>query len=229
MKNKSVDQLMNELRKPFKEDELEFRVGATNSDKTKGLALTYVEARAIQNRLDNVIGINNWSMSYREISGGFICTLSLRIDGEWISKQDGSPITEFESVKGGISSAFKRVASSGWGIGRYLYNLKDNWFPIDKKGNGYYFKVKPIIFNNDKIPSENNSEVKPIAVRTAVNPIKAFKNTSNASFRLTFGKYKGLAIEELYVQDRSYFMWLLKNGKSPDVVRACKEFMIKFS
>ena len=228
MKNKSVEQIMAELRVPFKDSELEYRVGATNRDKTMGLALAYVEARAIQNRLDNVIGVNNWRMSYKEIDGGFICTLSLRIEGEWISKEDGAQITEFESLKGGISSAFKRVASSGWGLGRYLYDLKNNWFPIEKKGNGYYFKVKPIVSFNDKTSKEDTPKIKPVSVRTAVNPLKPSKN-SYKPFRLTFGKYKGLALEELYVKDRGYFMWLVKNGKSTDVVKACREFVEKFA
>jgi len=42
---------------------------------------------------------------------------------EWIAKENGSPETDIESFKGGISGAFKRVASSGYGIGRYLYEL----------------------------------------------------------------------------------------------------------
>jgi hypothetical protein len=229
MKNKSVDQIMQELRASFKENELEYRVGATNRDKTKGLALAYVEARAIQNRLDEVVGLNNWRMSYREVQGGFICTLSLRIEGEWISKEDGAQVTEFESIKGGISSAFKRVASSGWGLGRYLYDLKDNWFPIEQSGKGYRFKDKPIISGNDKAIPEEKPEIKPVTVRTAVNPVRAPKKPYNDSFRLTFGKYKGINIEELYVQDRGYFMWLLKNGKSPDVVKACREFVERFA
>ncbi len=228
MKNKSVEQIIAELRAPFKDSELEYRVGATNRDKTMGLALCYVEARAIQNRLDEVVGFNNWHTSFREISGGFICTLSLRVEGEWISKQDGAPITEFESVKGGISSAFKRVASSGWGLGRYLYDLKDNWFPIEQSGKGYRFKEKPAVYSKDSITSKDNPDIKPVTVRTAVNPIKSSKR-SYEPFRLTFGKYKDLALEELYVKDRGYFMWLLKNGKSPNVVRACKEFMMRFA
>ena len=67
--------LKEKLEKPFSDDELEFRVGATNSDKTKGLALAYIQARAIQNRLDEVVGIENWKVSYKEITGGFIAKL----------------------------------------------------------------------------------------------------------------------------------------------------------
>ena len=116
-----MDNLLKKLREHFPVEDIEYKIGALNSDKTKGLALAYVSARAIQNRLDSVLGMENWKVSYREIQGGFLCTLSIRINNEWVEKEDGANVTEFESVKGGISNAFKRVASSGFGIGRYLY------------------------------------------------------------------------------------------------------------
>ena len=133
-----IKEIMKKLQEPFEDSEIEFRVGATNSDKTKGMALAYVQVRAIQNRLDNLFGVDGWSVSYREITAGFICSLSIKINDKWVTKEDGAPATEFESVKGGISSAFKRVASSGFGIGRYLYNAKNMWFPIKQQGRGYF-------------------------------------------------------------------------------------------
>ena len=117
-----MSDLLKKLREPFRKEELEFRVGATNNDKSMGLALAYVQARAIQNRLDELFGVDGWTVSYKEISAGFICSLSIKINDRWVTKEDGAGMTEYESVKGGISNAFKRVASSGFGIGRYLYN-----------------------------------------------------------------------------------------------------------
>lgn len=38
MNNKIIEQ----LKKPFNENELEFKIGATNQDKTMGLALPYI-------------------------------------------------------------------------------------------------------------------------------------------------------------------------------------------
>ena len=95
-----IKEIMKKLQEPFEDSEIEFRVGATNSDKTKGMALAYVQARAIQNRLDNLFGVDGWSVSYREITAGFICSLSIKINDKWVTKEDGAPATEFESVKG---------------------------------------------------------------------------------------------------------------------------------
>lgn len=93
-----MDKLLEKLREPFAREELEFRVG---KDKMEGLALAYVQARAIQNRLDELFGIDGWTASYREVSAGFICSLSIKINDRWITKEDGASITEYESIKGG--------------------------------------------------------------------------------------------------------------------------------
>jgi hypothetical protein len=56
---KSINQIIRELKALFKEEELKFRVGDTNLNKTMDQALDYVEARSIQNRLDKVGGIES--------------------------------------------------------------------------------------------------------------------------------------------------------------------------
>lgn len=199
--------MMNKLQEPFEESEIEFRVGATNSDKTKGMALAYVQARAIQNRLDNLFGVDGWSVSYKEITAGFICSLSVKINDKWITKEDGAAITEFESVKGGISSAFKRVASSGFGIGRYLYNAKNMWFPIKQQGKGYIFITEPKLELNDKITSKDRKE-----------------NKSN-SIIIDFGKYKGMTLEEIYEKDHNYIKYLKDKAKDTEIIKACTKLI----
>lgn len=210
-----MKEILLKLKKEFPKEDLEFRVGATNSDRTMGLALAYVQARAIQNRLDEVLGIENWKVTYREIQGGFICTLSLRIGGEWIEKEDGAQSTEFESIKGGISSAFKRVASSGFGIGRYLYNAKNNWFPIKKSGNTYIFSSLPVLELNNKNTLEKEKE----DIKEKVKQI----NVSNVI--ITFGKYKGFSLKEIFKNDKSYIKYLIEKSKDIEIVNACKKLL----
>ena len=213
--NKSIDQIMKELQSPFIEEELEFRVGATNMDKTMGLALGYVEARAIQNRLDTVVGFLNWKTAYREVQGGFLCSLSLRIDGEWISKEDGAQTTDYEPLKGGLSSAFKRVAASGWGIGRYLYNVRNQWFPIKKKGKGYEFTVTPRINFQDK------GTISKGAANVTEGPSQE-KLQKARMFKVTFGKYVGRNLGEIYDTDRRYFKYLVDKAQEQKLQDACK-------
>ena len=207
---KSIEVIMNKLKAPFDEEQLEFRVGATNKDKTMGLALAYVQARAIQDRLDEAIGFNNWKVSYREVNDGFLCSLSLRIDGEWISKEDGAQLTDFESVKGGISSAFKRVASSGFGIGRYLYAVRNQWFPIVPRGKNYDFAITPTIEFKD---SSKTSKPK-------TKPVDKLQRAR--LMKLTFGKYSGKTLGEIFITDRRYFDYLKDKGQDPNLINACK-------
>ena len=87
----------------------------------KGKIFHYLDARQVQNRLDEVVGNENWQTHYSEVCGSFCCTLSVKIDDEWISKSNGAGETSVEGIKGGYSDAFKRAAV-GFGIGRYLYD-----------------------------------------------------------------------------------------------------------
>ena len=207
-----MKELCEKLKEKFDEKDLEFRVGATNSDKTMGLALAYVQARAIQNRLDEVVGIENWKVSYREIQGGFLCTLSIRINNEWISKEDGANVTEFESVKGGISNAFKRVASSRFGIERYLYNARNSWYPIKKQGNGYIFAEIPKLQLNE----EKENQIK---TRSKIESQK------NNNIIITFGKYKGQSLTDIFHNDRSYIKYLRDKSKDVEIIKECEKLL----
>lgn len=203
--------LKEQLEKPFLDDELEFRVGATNSDKTKGLALAYIQARAIQNRLDEVVGIENWRVSYKEINGGFLAKLELKINNEWIAKEDGANVTDYEAIKGGISSAFKRAASV-WGIGRYLYEIESQWLPIEQKGKAYIFKETPKLNNKDQENNSNNN---------------TSKEERAKNIELTFGKYKGKTLGDIFNENKEYLVYLIANSKDTKIINACK-YLLNF-
>ena len=120
------------LKQYFPEDQLEWRIqqsGTYEKNKEKkawAMVLCYVQARAIENRLDEVVGAENWKTEFRADGHNIICKLSIWDEDkkEWISKENGASETEIEAFKGGISGALKRCASHGWGIGRYLYELE---------------------------------------------------------------------------------------------------------
>ncbi len=205
-----MNNLLEKLREPFSKGELEFRVGATNNNKTMGLALAYVQARAIQNRLDDLFGVDGWTTRYKEVGAGFICSLSVKINDEWITKEDGAPMTDFESIKGGISNAFKRVASSGFGIGRYLYNAKNNWFPIKQQGKGYIFVDEPTLELNENKSKERRIE-------TTENKVEE----NPYSIIINFGKYKGLTLDEIYRRDIKYIKYLKDKAQDKNIAQAC--------
>jgi hypothetical protein len=138
-----MDNTIKQLQAPFKPDEVEWRVGVTSSDKTKGLVLAYVTNRAIQNRLDEVFGVFGWKNEFREWKkDGQLCGISVNHEGEWITKFDGADDSNMEATKGGLSDAMKRAAYQ-WGIGRYLYELPNVWMPIKKQGSSYVLTDTP--------------------------------------------------------------------------------------
>lgn len=119
--------VFQQLAAPFSPDAVSWRAQSVTRDGNKAMALAYIDARDVMERLDSVVGPANWQDTYAETpKGRLICTLSLRIDGEWISKSDGAGDTDVEGDKGAISDSLKRAAVK-WGIGRYLYDVKSPW------------------------------------------------------------------------------------------------------
>lgn len=130
--------IREKLKAPFKPDEIEWRVqrAMKTARGNKAIVLAYVTARAVQDRLDDVFGIDGWMDSYRWETGNngernVVCTLGVWSEEKktWISKEDGAPETNVESFKGGISDSLKRVCVK-FGIGRYLYNLEESWVDV---------------------------------------------------------------------------------------------------
>ena len=129
---------LNKLNDLFFDDEIEWRVGQTGMSNNEPWVtlLTYLDARAVMNRLDDACGQTNWSDSYqRNADGGVLCTLSIRTEDGWVSKTDIGVNTDIEPVKGGVSDALKR-AFVKWSHGaRQLYRLTRTYGIICGKGN----------------------------------------------------------------------------------------------
>lgn len=135
-------ELVDKLKAEFPHDDIDWRSQSLTRNGDKALALAYLDARAVMDRLDSVCGIGGWQDSYVEtVKGRIICTISILVDGEWVRKSDGAGDTQVEAEKGAISDAFKRAAVK-WGIGRYLYDIEAPWVPCEstERGGKRYFK-----------------------------------------------------------------------------------------
>ena len=104
------------LTDPFDPKDIEWKPGATTRDKSKGLAMAYITARAVQERLDEVFGPGNWKNEFRAgPEGGVLCRIYFKNDdGEWVWREDGADNTDVEAVKGGLSNAMKRGPATDW-------------------------------------------------------------------------------------------------------------------
>jgi hypothetical protein len=111
-------ELFAALAAPFENDEVRNR-------QQGGRQLQYITARTVMNRLDDVLGPENWWDEYQPLEHSVICRLTIRLpDGATLTKSDaggyaGMPDSG-DDEKSGFSDAFKRAAVK-FGIGRYLY------------------------------------------------------------------------------------------------------------
>ena len=121
------------LTAPFALGEVKFKPQMVKNN--RALAIAYVDVRLIQDRLDQVLGAENWQDEYESLpDGSVVCRLRLKLGGEWITKMDvGSPSEQPDGgdrLKAAFSDALKRAAVK-FGVGRYLYRLPAQWVEYD--------------------------------------------------------------------------------------------------
>ena len=122
---------ISKLSAPFPSTSISWRVGATNKEKTKCIALAYIDARDVMERLDAVVGPQDWQALYPHANGKTSCKIGINFNGEWVWKENGCGDSQVEAEKGAFSDAFKRSAVL-WGIGRYLYDMPNIWVKMDE-------------------------------------------------------------------------------------------------
>lgn len=129
-----MDELFNQLRRPFPVNRIHWRAGATTRDKSKCIPLAYIDARDVMDRLDQLFPLT-WQDRYSHVADGLvICEIGLPVGehGGLLWRANGAGDTQVEAEKGKLSDAFKRAAVM-WGIGRYLYSLPNVWVPYNQQ------------------------------------------------------------------------------------------------
>ena len=151
---KTSEQYQKELSEPFEEHDVEWRVQQSGVSGTQGnykpwvLIIPYLTNRAVQQRLDDVFGVDGWENVFKETNSGkgYLCGLRVKFGDEWITKWDGAEYTTVETLKGALSGSMKRAAVQ-LGVGRYLYAIGEK-FPAcalcDKsyEATGNFIKIK---------------------------------------------------------------------------------------
>ena len=128
-----VQALTSALAAPFEPREVKYKPQMVKNNRC--LAMAYIDARLIQDRLDDVLGNENWEDSSKLLpDGSVMCRLRCKLGDRWITKTDvGSPSEQPDSgdrLKAAVSDALKRAAVK-FGIGRYLYRLPAQWVDYD--------------------------------------------------------------------------------------------------
>jgi hypothetical protein len=145
--------------------------------------VAYIDARDVMDRLDDVVGAENWQSKYESHNGNLYCAIGIKIGDSWVWKTDCGSESNIEKEKGEASDALKRAAVQ-WGIGRFLYNLPierlktkqhgTKYYPCDDKGNILWSKEDLTAYIQSKKP-----KAKPVLtadkVDKAVEAAKAAK------------------------------------------------------
>jgi len=123
-------ELTAQLRAPFDWSDIEVRPGSVRKDGTAALALAYADPRVYEERLDEVVGPENWSVEFAPWGDHkLICRLTIGS----VTKCSTGEADPKDKNAGTVAEAqsFKRACTK-FGLGRYLYQLAQVW----AKGTG---------------------------------------------------------------------------------------------
>lgn len=128
-----MKQLYNKLK-----EEIPFKWRVQSANQYGASCVAYIDARDVQDLLDNVIGASCWQCKYEEHKGNLFCSIGIFDPTleQWVWKSDCGTESNVEKEKGEASDSFKRAAVM-WGIGRFLYNKTIIKLPVKEK-NGKY-------------------------------------------------------------------------------------------
>jgi hypothetical protein len=173
--SRDVEVLMKALAAPFEATEVRFKPAVVSGN--RALALAYVDARVIQDRLDDVLGVTGWQDDYECLpDGAVVCRLRIRVGNEWLTKVDvGGPSEqpdEGDRRKAAFSDALKRAAVK-FGVGRYLYRLPSQWVDYDPQRRQF---VKSPVLPPHALPESRQ----PAAARPAAAPARMLPTARTA-------------------------------------------------
>ena len=132
--------------------EIPFKWRVQSSNQWGASCVAYIDARQVQDLLDEVVGAENWQCRYSEHKGNLFCEIGIDCAADhWVWKSDCGVESNVEKEKGEASDAFKRAAVM-WGIGRFLYSKKIIKLPVKEK-NGKYLpyseKYSRFVYGDD--------------------------------------------------------------------------------
>ena len=121
---------------PFAPEQVEWRIQGKGGPGVRAQLVAYVSARAVAERLDDVVTPGGWSFDWQPLhvdAKGEVQTARGVLTIHGVSKADLGTASNFEASKGAVSDALKRAAVL-WGVGRDLYALPQVWVTLDAQG-----------------------------------------------------------------------------------------------
>lgn len=185
----TAEEIAFALGEPFDPQTVKFKPQKVTGN--RAMVVAYADARTIQNRLDEVVGVIGWQDSYELLPDGSVkCELAINFGTEqspnWIKKSDvggqSKQPDDGDRMKSAFSDALKRAAVK-FGCGRFLYTLGFVWWDYDP--------VKKELINADELratlprPKAVARQIEPtVVVQHALPAAKADKPADNLGQRM---------------------------------------------
>jgi len=237
-----TDDLRKAFKRPFPKGAVRWRSVATRGN--EALAVAFIDARNVMERLDRVVGPGEWGDEYEVvIATGEEFVVECRLTVLGVTKMD---VGDSSASGGGgnlaktaYSDALKRAAVK-FGVGRYLYALPKRWVAYDAQHKRLAEEPQ---LPSWAIPGDENDlgedapfedpAAEEVAKPQAEVPLKPRAETpTNATanpgqYILDYGKkHKGKTLTAIAAEDANYLAWVadVSNAKPP-VKLAVKVFL----
>jgi len=136
-------EIYKELRKPFEARFVSWKINNYSKDGLSAQITFHIDARAVQNKLNEVVGLDGWSFLYEEGRGGSVHgKLTVRAGERDVIREDvGYPNSDNSQHpdKDAVSDALKRCAVH-FGVGQFLYALPNKWVKLTESKQRYLTK-----------------------------------------------------------------------------------------
>jgi hypothetical protein len=114
--------------------EISFKWRVQSSNQYGASCVAYIDARDVQDLLDEICGAENWQVKFDEHKGNLFASVGIKCGNEWVWKSDCGTESNVEKEKGEASDSFKRACVM-WGIGRFLYSKPIIKLPVKQEGS----------------------------------------------------------------------------------------------
>ena len=220
-------EVLDALLAPFAAEQVQWKPQVINKDKTKALAVAYVDARDVAERLDQVTR-GDWEFDFEVFDNG---NVKGRLTVCGCTRCDLGDC-DMDNDKGDVSDALKRCAVL-FGVGRYLYRLPTTWVAYDARTK----KLKAVprlptwaIPGGEKGPPEPSRGDEPRrqpkrpqrqdepGYGEAVPDLDEAAAEMHADYGdvvMPFGKHSGMTVTQIFEDDPGYVIWLASDKFEP--------------
>ena len=241
----AIADIIRRLSEPFEPGAVQWKPGVVSKDRTRAMALAYVDSREYMSRLDEADP--GWSDEYQVIPLQdrivVICRLTVAGitrtgDGECLLDTRGE--TEENALTSASAQAFKRACAK-FGLGRYLYDLPRVW--VDYDGNGFTAEAQGYlrrIAAGENPPSqprpherENGQSSAPRQngqngnIQPQSGQPQPSKGKSGQPITVKFGKYAGKTLEQVAAEDPDYLEWLAREWQWEEGRKAAQALLAR--